>query len=327
MASPVWRPLSEDRPGALELLEIAESEARTAGHLVEVESITHHRQTILSGKAFGGTVRGPDGEIWGAALWTVLRGRGRRVSPIYVAKERANPEGWKQFLPFLLDSPDPSGPVLLLNTSLTGFPEPQAVPFLAARGFHPYHRFGLVFPPGAPVPPEAAAPLVGGRLRTLSEADLEPLTALSAACYAGTIDLFLFGDEADPLAASRSLLKLLFAGEFGAFVPEASIGLELEGKLRGATLVTRRPDYDLLADVEVHPSVQGQGYARRLIRATLEARDPNSKSPLVLAVTEENRVAFRLYRDLGFVVQEGPLTFWADTKTLGIPTPGEPGER
>ena len=318
---PSWRPLHEDRHGALELLDAAASDARAAGHPEEAEALAFHRKEIEEGKTAGGLLRGPDGQVWGIAVWTVLRDKGRRISPVYLAKERQNPAGWTQFLSFLLESPDPSGPVLLFNSPLPGFAESGAVPFLAARGFHLFHRYNLAYPPGGALPAEPPRPMVGGRLRTLSSADLEPLAVLSAACYAHSVDRFLFGEETEPLTAARSLLGSLFQGQFGTFVPDASFGLEVDGTLRGATVVTRRPAYYLLADVEVHPSVQGQGHARRLIRATLQALSTDTETPLALSVTQQNGVAFQLYRNLGFVVRQGPFTFWADTATLGVSPP------
>jgi GNAT superfamily N-acetyltransferase len=307
-----------DREGALELLDAAASEARASGREREIETFKILRKEMQNEKTEGGVLRGPDGQLWGVAIWDRIRGLGRRVSPIFVPKDRQNASGWRQFLQLLLDRPDPAGSILLFNAPLPGFAESEAGTFLAPWGFRPYHRFGLAFPSSSALPREPSRPLAGGRLRQLSISDLEPLAVLSAACYAGTVDRFLFGEESDPLASARTLLRALFDGRFGPFVPEASFGLELDGTLRGATLVTRRPTYKLLADVEVHPSVQRQGHARRLIRATLEALSKDAATPLALAVTEENGGAFQLYKDLGFVVQEGPFTFWANTAALGI---------
>ncbi|MCI4340742.1 MAG: GNAT family N-acetyltransferase [Thermoplasmata archaeon] len=211
--------------------------------------------------------------------------------------------------------------MLVLNAPLTGLDEDDAVKLLAPRGFRPFHRYGLAISLGGPLPPERAGPVTRGRLRTLSPTDSEALSDLSARCYADSAERFLFGTEFESRAAARAILKSFFEGAFGTFVPEASFGLDIDGTLMGATLVTRRPTHYLLADVEVHPAVQGQGHARRLIRATMEALSAETERPLGLSVTQENRVAFRLYRDLGFVVRQGPTTFWADTDALSVSPP------
>jgi GNAT superfamily N-acetyltransferase len=321
VAEPSWGPIDQDPAGALELLDTAVSDARAEGNQEEMDGWASQRTAIHAGKTSGRLLRGPDGTPWGMAIWTVLKGRGRRVAPIYLRKDRQNPAGWTQFLRYLLESPEPAGPVLLFNTPLTGLPEAEAAAFLGPRGFRPYHRYGLAFPPGGPLPAEPSRPLVDGRLRTLSPEDLEPLAALSATCYANSVDRFMFGEEAESMPAARWLLRSFFDGRYGTFIAEASFGLELHGKLMGATLVSRLPAHKLLADVEVHPSVQGQGHARRLIRATIEALSADVETPLVLAVTRENGVAFQLYQDLGFVVRQGPFPFWANPAALGVPPP------
>jgi len=262
------------------------------------------------------------GRVWGMALWNAIEKLGRRVNAVFLAKERQNADGWTGFLASLLEAPDPGGRVLLINASTPGLSEQEAATFLTPRGFEAYHRFGLVFPPGTPLPPDARTPLRDGdRIRSLSPSDLDSLAVLNAACYADSIDRFIFGNDIDPLRAAQDVLRSLFEGHYGKFVPDASFGLEIDGAMKGATLVTRQPRYNLLADVEVHPSLQGRGHARRLIRLTLEVVSRDPAIPFVLAVTEETPKAFRLYRDLGFVVQEGPFTFWANTIGLGLRVP------
>ncbi|MCI4352641.1 MAG: GNAT family N-acetyltransferase [Thermoplasmata archaeon] len=325
MTAPVWRPLQEDPEGASRLLEVAEAAARATGSNMEAEGLAAQRKGVQERKRSGGLLRDPDGPVWGVAVWTSIEGLGRRVSPIYLAEDHQNPAGWTRFLASLLESPDPAGRVLLFSAPMPGFSDQEARAFLVPRGFHPYHRYGLKFPPGSPLPDAPALPLRTGRIRTVGPADLEGLAILNTASYARSIDRFLFATANEPLVGARRILQSLFEGEYGTFVGDASFGLELAGELRGATIVTRRPTHLLLADVEVHPSVQGQGHARRLIRATLEAVARDSTTPLVLAVTEESPKALRLYRDLGFVVQDGPFTFWADTAALGIsPSPSSP---
>jgi GNAT superfamily N-acetyltransferase len=326
MSPSSWRSLREDRDGAYELIDAASATARAEGRTEDAERASSDRRKVEDTGVQGGLLRGPDGRPWGFAVWTPVGGNGRRVAPVYLGPEHHTPAGWTTFLSALLETSDPGGPVLLFETALHGFPEPEAVAFLGPRGFRPYHRFGLAFPPGGPLPAPPNRPLDHGRLRTVGPADLEPLVALTAECYANSVDRFLFGEEAKALPAARSLLRALFEGQYGSFVPDASFGLELDGKLMGVTLVTRRPTHKLLADVEVHPGVQRQGHARRLIRASLEALAADTETPLVLAVTQENPGALRLYQDLGFVIRQGPFTFWADPTALGLSSLTAPAE-
>jgi ribosomal protein S18 acetylase RimI-like enzyme len=328
MVGPSWRPIPKDVDGAVTLLDEAVSDARRSGQADEAQAWASLEKSLPEGRTEGAVMRGADGHPWGVAIWTPLKGIGRRVSPTFVAKAHQDPTGWTEFLRLLLEAPDPAGPPVVLNFPMPGIAEPDAAAFLVPRGFRAFHRFDLVFPAAAPLPPEPNRPLSSGQIRPLTRADAEPLATLGANCYANSIDRFLFGEETDALVASREILRMLFDGRFGTFAPEASFGLDIDGKLLGATIVTRRPTHWLLADVEVDPSVQGRGHAHRLVRATLEALAPQRETPLGLSVTRENAGAFRLYQRLGFIVRPGSITFWANPDALGIPSPGSwVGER
>lgn len=287
MPGPGWKPLRRDPESGLALLSEAASEARTAGDRQESEGWESQREAVRDGKLPGTLAYGSDGRAWGMAVWTALGARGRRVSPIYLTKARQNPTGWTEFLTALLEQEDPDGPVLLLNAPMTGFAESDALELLAPRGFHPFHRYAMVFPPGTALPADATRSLEGGRVRTVRKKDLDSLAQLTATCYANSAERFLFGAEFEALAAARTLLTTLLDGQFGPFMPEASFALEIDGQIMGATLVTHRPTHNLLADVEVHPTLQGQGHARRLIRATLQALSGDPTTPLGLSVTQE----------------------------------------
>jgi ribosomal protein S18 acetylase RimI-like enzyme len=325
MSAESWEPFNSDPEGAAALLGDLESEARATGHQPEAERLASRRKSILEGKVDGGLLRDSRGRAMGLAIWEIVGALGRRVVWTHLRTESEGPAGWNRFLATLLDSPDPSGPVLLFASSIPGYPEPAAAEFLGPRGFHAFHRYGLEFPAGAPLPADSVQPLNVGRLRTVGPEDLEELAVLNAASYANSIDRFLFAAGDDPVEGARHLLRLVFGGEYGAFLRDASFGLDIDGQLRGATLVTDNSRYRLIADVEVHPSFQGQGHARRLLRATLAATTPDTTTPVVLSVTRENGVAFDFYRRLGFVVKEGPFTMWVNTDALGISPPDPEG--
>jgi GNAT superfamily N-acetyltransferase len=314
-----WVPIADDRAAALGVLNRAEARARAAGQGPEAEAIGRPRAQIAQGDSGGGVLTEATGAIRGLALWTTIRGLGRRVTTTYLDPEWQTAQGWTDLLASLLDAPSGDGPVVLLLAPMPGISEEEARRPLSPRGFRAWHRYGLQFPPGSPLPAEPTEPLIGWRIRTVGPSDLEALVQLNVAAYANSIDRFLFVEDIDPAVTSRHLLQSLFDGKHGDFLADQSFGLELDGRLLGATLVTRRPGYRLLADVEVHPSVRGQGHARRLIRATLEAARREPGDPVYLAVTEETPVALPLYRKLGFVTKDGPFTFWAHPGRLGLP--------
>ena len=324
MTGPSWKPLTEDSAGAVEILEGAREIARAAGRKGEEAGLGRLADDVRAGTRGGEVLRDSDGRPWGLAISSGLGAVGRRVGPVVLAADRQNLPGWNGFLTALTERADPAGPVVLLDAPTQGISEEEARSLLAPLGFRAFHRYGLMFPPGAPLPAAPTRPLEGGRLRSIGESDTEELAQLQATCYANSIDRFLFATDSDPVKGARGLLRDLFSGKYGEFQVQGSIGLEIEGRLRGVTVVTRQPDYLLLADVEVHPAFQGQGHARRLIRATLEALPGGPSLPLALAVTEETPTAYRLYQNLGFVVREGPFTFWARTEALGLTDP-KPG--
>jgi ribosomal protein S18 acetylase RimI-like enzyme len=316
-----WKPLDEDPQGVRELLDRAETAPGRAGSQSDIRGIARLRQRLEQGNARGAVLRDIGGTLWGMVLWDRVGALGRRVSPILLATDRTDLVGWTGLLASLLERSDRSDPVLLLESPMPGLSAEEASALLVPRGFREYRRFRMVFPPGTPLPDGSSPPLADGRLRTLSSADQEGIASLDSVCYADSIDRFLFATETDPLAQARQRVKSLFDGNVGRFLGEASFGYDVEGRLLGATIVTREGSHFLLADVAVHPSVQGQGHARRLIRASLEAVSHEPTTPLVLAVTEKNRNAVRLYRSLGFVVEGEPVTFWADPAALGLPDP------
>ena len=316
-----WGPLHKDREGAASLLAACELAAREAGRSLEADGFGLQAKRLLEEDLDGGILRNPAGSIHGLAVWERIGAQGRRVVFTVLAPERQTPAGWKHFITSLLDSSDSTSPVLILDSFVAGLSESDAMGLLGPRGFYAYHRYRLVFPASAPLPAEPRHPPSEGRLRTVGPADLEGLAALNVASYAHTLDRFLFAAGNGPLEDARQLLRDLFDGKFGTFLSAASFGLEIDGILRGAVLVTDRTQYKLIADVEVHPDYQGRGYARQLIRATLAANPPDGKVPLVLVVGKENGVAYDLYLHAGFVVQEGPFTVWANCNALGIPPP------
>jgi ribosomal protein S18 acetylase RimI-like enzyme len=321
--STTWIPLKKDREGAAAMVAAAESGVRHAGRALEAAGLAALQKRILEEEVEGGVLLAAPETVFGVAFWETVGQLGRRVQAVVLASDRQNPEGWTRFLNALLDLPDPGGPVFLLDCGFPGLTDSEAAALLVPRGFRVYHRYGLEFPAGAPLPSEPSQPLLRGRLRNVGPADLDGLAMLNAAAYAHSVDRYRFTSGHEPVEDARRLLRSLFEGKYGAFLPESSFGLEIDGALRGATLVTDRVQYKLIADVEVHPDFQRHGHARRLLRAMLAATPRDGKIPLVLTVTKENNVAFELYLRLGFISKEGPFPLWADSARLGLLPPAQ----
>lgn len=135
-----------------------------------------------------------------------------------------------------------------------------------------------------------------GRLRAIEEADLEAVGRLYAASYPADV----VGDEAAAVADIRAS----WAGEYGTWLHEASLLVELDRQPVAAVLTVDRPPWDDVADLVfvidlfTHPDYRGQGLAERLVRAALAAVGPDRV--VGLRVESDNEPAVRLYRRLGF---------------------------
>jgi ribosomal protein S18 acetylase RimI-like enzyme len=135
-----------------------------------------------------------------------------------------------------------------------------------------------------------------GRLRPIGEADLEAVGRLYAASYPTD----LVGDE----AAAVEDIRASWAGEYGTWLHEASLLVELGGQPVAAVLTVDRPPWDDVADLAfvidlfTHPDHRGRGLAGRLVRAALAAVGPDRV--VGLRVESDNGPAVRLYRRLGF---------------------------
>ena len=74
----------------------------------------------------------------------------------------------------------------------------------------------------------------------------------------------------------------------------------VDGKTAGLLEVTREPGEIFLANVQVHPDLQGRGLGTMLVRHVLEAA-AMLQVPVRLQVLKVNAGARRLYARLGFV--------------------------
>ena len=145
------------------------------------------------------------------------------------------------------------------------------------------------------------------------EADIEALGRLYYNAYRGAID-DIGQNPADAMNEARETI----AGYFGRFLANCSFVLDGHDGLAGATLVTEASDDTaLLAEVMVHPGYRGQGYARPLIQAAMNACLDQGWQKMILTVTRNNVPAEGLYRRMGFEEEPGTEFYQMEKKLAG----------
>ena len=145
------------------------------------------------------------------------------------------------------------------------------------------------------------------------EADIESLGRLYYNAYRGDID-DIGQNPADAMNEARETI----AGYFGRFLANCSFVLDGHDGLAGATLVTEASDDTaLLAEVMVHPGYRGQGYARPLIQAAMNACLDQGWQKMILTVTRNNVPAEGLYRRMGFEEEPGTEFYQMEKKLAG----------
>jgi GNAT superfamily N-acetyltransferase len=320
MAANVWEPLEKDPASAVALIEDLRKRMERAGRSEEIKHLEPPRDLIEHAQG-GAILRDPNGLAIGMVLSQPVSGLGRMVEFFALKESHLTPSGVKEFLECLLQDDQERPPVLIVWDFFRLLDTPSATSFLRQLGFHLFTRYEMAFPPGRMLPSAPAGAQAEGRLRNVGPNDFDDLSLLNAVCFEGSIDSYLLATTSDRLENARRLIRDLLDGSYGRFLEYASFGLEVDGKLVGATLVTRHEENTLLADVVVLPEHRGKGYARRLIRASMEPllREPGLR--LSLNVTRENPRAFNLYSDIGFEVASGPYPLWAHTERLGIRPP------
>jgi len=144
------------------------------------------------------------------------------------------------------------------------------------------------------------------------EADVEAIGQLYYDAYRGAID-DIGQSQADAMNEAREAL----AGYFGRFLADCSFVLDGQDGLAGAALITEASeDTALLAEVMVHPSYRGRGYARALIQAAMNACHGSWKK-MILTVTRSNVPAEGLYQRMGFEEEPGTVFYQMEKKLAG----------
>jgi len=133
-------------------------------------------------------------------------------------------------------------------------------------------------------------------VRPIGEADLDAVGRL----YAASFPVEVVGDEAAAIADVRAS----WDGEYGVWLPSASLLAEVDGRAVAAILVVDSPPWEdvsdlvFIIDLFTDPTQRGRGLGELLVRSALAAVDPGRV--VGLRVEDENEGAVRLYRRLGF---------------------------
>lgn len=275
------------------------------------------RDGLKSGSVQALKLVSADGKVAGFAAWTVTPGLGRR------ARLRLGP-GF-QTLEFLvealdrLERPDPpEPPVVSLDLDGTGVPPEEAAHAMTPRGFlrstsRALHR------PASSRPPTAELP-EGLTERALTRSDEAQMARVTHLAYAqNPLDRALIALRLDPREDAEALTRMTVDGRFGEWLPWASFGLFVEGRLVAESWVVAAPKGPLLANVAVDPVFQGRGCAARVAARSLRALGERGLAEVRLVMTEENAEALRLYRRLGFLPEGAPgRVRWVRPSALGL---------
>jgi len=134
-------------------------------------------------------------------------------------------------------------------------------------------------------------------VRPMARADSLRLGELFYAAYVGTVDYE--GESREDAAAA---VEATFDGEYGEFMPSASMLAESAARIISASFVTKWQGQPLLAFAVTDPEHKGRGYSRRCTSAAMQALARSGYRELHLFVSATNTPALALYRKLGFGV-------------------------
>ena len=93
----------------------------------------------------------------------------------------------------------------------------------------------------------------------------ECIATMRNAAYDGTVD---YEGETEPEAVA--VVRAAFDGDYGAFVEDASMGIERDRQLVSASLVTMWNGKPLLAFAVTAPEWKGRGLSRQCVAAAMQ---------------------------------------------------------
>ncbi len=177
-----------------------------------------------------------------------------------------------------------------------------ALPFVNA-GFQRHPRLFMVWPLDRPTEYGAVRVPSHIELRPWSEQDYQPAAAVITAAYRGHVDSEI-NDQYRTVAGSLRFLNNIvrFPG-CGTFDPSSSlVAIDRDGRtIVGLILCSRvKDDVGHVTQVCILPEHRGQHIGAALLVASANELRARDFSMLSLTVTEANRGAVELYKQLGF---------------------------
>src|SRR5215471_12296460 len=134
------------------------------------------------------------------------------------------------------------------------------------------------------------------RVRTLTGADTDALASLMLSAYRGTIDY-----DGETLDDALFQMRSVFQGKFGPFQDLASFGIEEEGRLLSAIIITVWQGRPLLAFAMTRPECKNRGMLTFLLKSSVNALLTFGQKELTLVVTDGNEPAQHVFEKVGFL--------------------------
>ena len=270
---------------------------------------------IRAGRLNGGLLR-EHHDTRGLATWQPAGPFGAAVRLLYLEPPRADAEGYRDALDAVSHA---AGAFAFVTGQLSGLSEAEEASLLGGRGFAPFGRSEMAFPPVRPVPVAATPP--GVRVRPVVAGDEPELARLHERAYWNHLDRYLATEDADPARDADRQLREYFAGRYGEVLSPGSSAVDLDGRIVAAVIATRRSPEALIIDVMSDPAHQRRGFARLALTDSVRALRERGEAKIILNVTEGNDPAVRLYTRLGFVRTIGPTREWYDARRLKVEQP------
>ena len=270
---------------------------------------------------------GPDPSPSGLAVWDLVPGVGRRI---VTYRPRPDPaaEGLGRLLDALEERSAHDGPIASVTPVGPGSDPSDAGRAFLPRGYFQVDRLVLRLPTSQPLPDElGSAPL---DLRPLALDDEDQLVELMRDAYdlrAGDPNPWLY--YRDPRQDVRDAVHENLHDRWGPWLPWASFGFEVGGRLRAAILVNRVGGVPRITDVIVAPAIRGIDLGYHLIlHAARVLRERGERPPELITPSHDLRI-LRLFRRAGFEpIDGGGETVWVRREAVGAvePLPSGPGQ-
>ena len=160
-------------------------------------------------------------------------------------------------------------------------------------------------------------------IRDFRKEDFDDVIACSKVSFSEEIEIHGFDPEVWRKIANRrfsvlgktlfAFLKLLNKEPMKFFVAE------VDGKVVGTTMVTKRGNTGYVSTMMVHSDFRRKGIATELMKTTIEYVQKRKLARAILHVISTNKPAKNLYQKLGFKKFDDFLYLTAETDSLQIP--------